>query len=76
MTHSPMTHDTPRSIKSAIRQHGHTKSAGDWLRTTMSDASLFIVMAFCAIGLLMALYLIFRFPDPGMSVEQLSQFLG
>jgi hypothetical protein len=76
MTHLPMTHDAPHAIKSSIRGHDNVKSAGDWLRVATADPNLFIILAFCAIGLLVTLNLMFRLPDFGVSVEQLTQFLG
>lgn len=76
MTHLPVTHDTPRSIESAFRGSDNAKSAADRLRAAMADPNLFIILAFCAIGLLVTLNLMFRFPDFGIDVEQLAQFLG
>jgi|HubBroStandDraft_6_1064221.scaffolds.fasta_scaffold2130809_1 hypothetical protein len=80
MTHLPMTQDvsrnTPHSVKSSVRGYENPKSARDRLRAAIADPSLFIVFAFCVIGLLVTLNVMFRFPDFGMSVEQLNQFLG
>jgi hypothetical protein len=71
MTHLPANQDTPRSIKSAFRDSYDAKSAADRLRTAATGSNLFIIIAFCAIGLLVTLNLIFRFPDLGVGVEQL-----
>lgn len=56
----PISHAAPRSINSATRSGN--KSAG-WLRAATRDANLFIIAAFCAIGLLVTLNLIFGFPS-------------
>jgi hypothetical protein len=66
-----ITHNTLRSIKSAIRGSGN-----NWLRATLADSDLFIILAFCAVGLLVSLNLMFRFPDFWNSTEQFTQFLG
>jgi hypothetical protein len=71
-----MTYDTPRSTKPSVRGYDNAKPAGGWLRSAMADPNLFIIIAFCAIGLLVTLNLMFRFPDFGMAVEQFSQLLG
>jgi hypothetical protein len=59
-----MSRNTSRSIK----------SAGAWLRAAKADPDLFIIVAFCLIGLLVTINVILRFPDFGISVEQLQQF--
>jgi hypothetical protein len=68
MTHLPINHyvstNTSRSIKPARA----------WLRAAIADPNLFMIIAFCAIGLLVTLNVMFRFPDFGISVEQLQQF--
>ena len=74
MPHQPITHDSPRSIKSAFRGSDETQSATNGLRAFIAGPNLFIILAFCAIGLLVTLNLLFRFPDFGIDVEQLSQF--
>jgi hypothetical protein len=74
MTSLPMTHDAPRSINSAIRIGN--KSAGGWLHAAMADPNLFIIVAFCVVGLLVTVNVIFRFPSFGPSVEQIAQILG
>jgi hypothetical protein len=71
MTHLPANQDTPRSIKSAFRDSDNAKSAADRLRAATTGPNLFIIIAFCAIGLLVTLNLIFRFPDFGGGIEQL-----
>jgi hypothetical protein len=76
MTHLPITDDALRSIKSFARGYDNVKSVVDRLRVAMANPNLFIIVAFCAIGLLVTLNVMFRFPDFGINVEQLAQFLG
>jgi hypothetical protein len=54
-----------------------TKSASEsWHRlyAAVTDPDLQIVAAFCLIGLLLTLNLIFRFPDMGAVIAQYNQF--
>jgi hypothetical protein len=54
-----------------------TKSANEsWHRlyAAVTDPDLQIVAAFCLIGLLLTLNLIFRFPDMGAVIAQYNQF--
>ena len=74
MPHQPLTHDSPRLIKSAYRDSDNAKSAANRLHAAIAGPNLFIILAFCAVGLLVTLNLLFRFPDFGVDVEQLSQF--
>ncbi len=74
MTSLPMNHDAPRSINSAIRTGN--RSAGGWLHAAMADPNLIIIVAFCVVGLLVTLNVIFRFPIYGQGVEQITQILG
>jgi hypothetical protein len=41
-----------------------------------TDRNLIIIAAFCLIGLLVTLNLIFRFPSFQPSTEEIAQFLG
>jgi hypothetical protein len=67
----PTIQDAPRSINSATGN----KSVG-WLSGAMADPNLFIVVAFCVIGLLVTLNLIFRFPSFQPSTDQIALLLG
>jgi hypothetical protein len=71
-----MTHEASRSIKSAFRGSDNAKSAAGQLRAAVAEPNLFIILSFCAIGLLVNLNPMFRFPDFGIGVEQLEQFQG
>jgi hypothetical protein len=73
MTRLRTTHHASRSIKSAFRAD---KSAAGWLRAATADPNLFIIIAFCAVGLLVTLNLMLRFPDVVASFAQIGQFLG
>jgi hypothetical protein len=74
MPYQPVTHDSARSINSAYRDSDNAKSAANRLRAVIAGPNLFIILAFCAIGLLVTLNLLFHFPDFGFDVEQFSQF--
>ena len=53
------------------------KSASEsWHRAyaALTDPELQIIVAFCLIGLLLTLNLIFRFPDMGAVIAQYNQF--
>ena len=58
MTRVLMTHTAPRRpTKSAL--FDNAKSAADWLRDAMTDPNLLVVIAFCGIGLFVALLVAF-----------------
>jgi hypothetical protein len=61
MTSLPISHGFPRSVHSALRSSGNL--ATDWFRAVTTDRNLIIIAAFCLIGLLVTLNLIFRFPS-------------
>ena len=68
-----MIHEPPRSINSAAGT-GNT-SAGGWLHAVTADPNLFVIVAFCAVGLLVSFNLIFRSSfEP--SVEEIAQFMS
>jgi hypothetical protein len=69
----PTIQDKTQSINSAVGTGN--KSAG-WLKAAMADPNLFIVVAFCVIGLLVTLNLILRFPSFQPSTEQIALLLG
>jgi hypothetical protein len=74
MTSLPLTDHEPRSMNSAVRKGN--KSAGGWPRAALADPNLFIIVAFCLIGLLVTFNLFFRFPSFGPSVDRIAQILG
>jgi hypothetical protein len=74
MSRLPTSYDAPRSIDTAIPQYS-SKPAGR-LHAAIADPNLIIILAFCAIGLLVTLNLIFGFPSFVPSTEQMTQFLG
>jgi hypothetical protein len=74
MTSLPITRDPPRSIYPVLRSRGNF--ATGWLHAVMTDRSLVIIAAFCLIGLLVTLNLVFRFPSFQPSMEQIAQILG
>jgi hypothetical protein len=70
----PITRDPPRSIYPVLRSRGNF--ATGWLHAVMTDRNLVIIAAFCLIGLLVTLNLIFRFPSFQPSMEEIAQILG
>jgi uncharacterized membrane protein YdfJ with MMPL/SSD domain len=52
------------------------KTGIEWTRlvTAIANPDLHAVVAFCLIGILLALNLILRFPDLGAIIEQYNQF--
>ena len=51
-----------------------TTSRWSWLATAVKDPSLIAIVSFCAIGLLITLNLMLRFPDFGALIAQYNQF--
>jgi hypothetical protein len=56
------------------QQSQRTEIAWSRLITVVTDPDLQAVVAFCVIGLLLALNFILRFPDFGALIEQYNQF--
>jgi hypothetical protein len=74
MTLLPKAHDDfPSSMKSMGGLIGTAKTAWRAVAAVMTP-DLCAVIAFCLIGLLLALNLILRFPDFGAVIEQYNQF--
>jgi hypothetical protein len=74
MTLLPEARQSPPSAKSAARPANIAKAA--WLQAVAAimTPDLSAVIAFCLIGLLLALNLMLRFPDLGAVIEQYNQF--
>jgi len=51
-----------------------TTSPWSWLAAAFKDPSLIAIVSFCAIGLLVTLNLMLRFPDLGALIAQYNQF--
>ena len=49
-------------------------SSWSWLAAAVKDPSLIAIVIFCAIGLLITLNLMLRFPDFGALIAQYNQF--
>ncbi|MGB6662692.1 MAG: hypothetical protein WBE90_27330 [Xanthobacteraceae bacterium] len=64
------------SITQASTSHRtqRTETVRSRLITVITDRDLHAVVAFCLIGLLLALNFIHRFPDLGAVIEQYNQF--
>ena len=52
----------------------HTTPPWSWLAAAVKDPSLIAIVLFCAIGLLVTLNLMLRFPDLGAIIAQYNQF--
>lgn len=74
MTSLPITRDPPRLIYPVLRSRGNF--ATGWLHGVTTDRNLVVIAAFCLIGLLVTLNLMFRFPSFQPSMEQITQILG
>ena len=64
---------SPRSINSAAYRD---RFAGGWLDAAIGDPNLLVIVAFCAVGLLVTLGAIFCFPGFVTSFEQIAPILG
>jgi hypothetical protein len=51
-----------------------TTPAWSWLVAASRDANLIVIVLFCAIGLLVTVNLMLRFPDLGTLIAQYNQF--
>jgi hypothetical protein len=74
MTLLPEARQSPPPAKSTARPTSIAKTA--WLQavSTILTPDLSAIVAFCLIGLLLALNLMLRFPDFGAVIEQYNQF--
>jgi len=74
MKQLPVRREPQSLIKPAPRRINRTESA--WGRTvaTLTEPDFITVASFCAIGLLITLNLILRFPDFGAIIQQYNQF--
>jgi hypothetical protein len=75
MSNLPVTHNAPQSVKSAFRETGKAKSASDRLRAALAAPNL-LSSSPTAQSSARDHNLMLRFPDFGIEVEQLEQFLG
>jgi hypothetical protein len=74
MTRLPKAYDFPPLIKSTDRHAKTTKIAWYRMVATIMNPDLLAVIAFCLIGVLLALNIILRFPEFGAVIEQYNQF--
>ncbi|MGB8743019.1 MAG: hypothetical protein WCD52_23070 [Xanthobacteraceae bacterium] len=58
----------------ALPEKKNTNQSWHRLYAALTDPDLQVVAAFCLIGLLLTLNLIFRFPDMGAVIAQYNQF--
>jgi hypothetical protein len=64
------------SMSTGLRELRAKKPASSWswLAAAVKDPSLIAIVSFCAIGLLVTLNLMLRFPDLGALIAQYNQF--
>jgi hypothetical protein len=74
MTQLPLRREHQPLAKSASQQIKSAETAWHRLVVTITNPNLVTVVAFCAIGLLVTIYLILRFPDFGALIERYNQF--
>ena len=65
---------TPNWLIYANGRTQRTKGVWYWLGTVITDPNLLTVVTICAVGLLLSLLVIFRFPDFAGLIEQYYQF--
>jgi hypothetical protein len=68
------THVLRWLFKSTDRRTQESETEWSRLFTAIANPDLHAIVAFCLIGLLLALNLILRFPDFGAVIEQYNQF--
>jgi len=74
MKQLPVRRDPQTLAKSATRGMNAAEIVWDRLAAALADPDFTMVAAFCAIGLLIALNLILRFPAYGEVIQQYNQF--
>ena len=74
MTRLPVRSESQSLVKPVNPHASAFEIAWDRLVMTITDPDLITVVAFSAIGLLIAINLILRFPDVGAIIEQYNQF--
>jgi len=72
MTQPPVARNIPRSMKSPTRQSGGAEAAWSRFVAMITNPDLIMIVAFCMIGLLVTVNVILRFPDFGLTAEQLA----
>jgi hypothetical protein len=64
-----------QELPRATSRYGHVADERwKWLYAVTSNPDALAVVAFCLIGLLLAINLILRFPEMGAVIEQCNQF--
>jgi hypothetical protein len=74
MTHIPTVRELQPLVKGADRRPQTASSPWQRLVATVTSPDLIVVAIFCAIGFLVTVNVVLRFPDFAASVEQLEQF--
>jgi hypothetical protein len=74
MVFLPKTHDFPPPTKATNGLDISGKNTRHRTIARIMNPDLLAIVAFCLIGLLLMLNLMFRFPDLGAVIEQFNQF--
>ena len=74
MSHSLLTRGLQTQGNATDRSFITWKTAYHRTVATLTDPDLIAIVAFCVLGLLVALNVILRFPDLGALIEQYNQF--
>ncbi len=72
MSQPPVARNISRSMKSPTRQSGATEVACSRFVAMITNPDLIMIVAFCMIGLLATVNVVLRFPDFGLTAEQLA----
>jgi hypothetical protein len=71
-----MKHLRAHELEPTTKPEHHLKKTRDRIVATTTNPNLIAVMMFGVIGCLIVANLIFRFPELGLTVEQLNPFVG
>lgn len=74
MRHPPIIRELQPLAKPKVRDVEATERWWRGFNAAIANPDLLAVIAFCLIGLLLALNLIVRFPDFGAVIDQYNQF--
>jgi hypothetical protein len=74
MGHPPIIRELQQLTKPTARQVKAEDTMWARFVAIITSPDLLAIVAFCAIGILLILNLIFRFPDFGTVIEQYNQF--
>ncbi len=74
MTHIPTVRELQPLVKPLDRRVKAAETAWHRILATVANTDLIMIVIFCAIGFLVTVNVVLRFPDFGATIEQLEQF--